>query len=312
MVGPFGQPVWSKRMIELITECMQQVPEADWPFITGKRDAACHVNYSRLSELRSRLFSYKSVEWKPSHSRTAGEFRLAATSNASDTNWYERVQSDRMQGHIFSSATALDQLDIKVGAQVVSTKPISYAGCGKQIPNGTFGKVVGMQSHSIALMGLAVPPSEEELSWWKTMMVEPSEEDLVWPVVEFKVRAGAEVETVVVTVTPIMFEVMDCQSGSRLAGKLGLPLQCSWAMTCHRAQGLTLPGVVINLGNPFAYGQVYTAVSRVRKFSDISFVGSFSDRWILASPVVMSFLNVCEEKWLKFDNSEEIIIDPSL
>jgi hypothetical protein len=50
-----------------------------------------------------------------------------------------------------------------------------------------------------------------------------------------------------------------------------LPLMLSFAMTIHKAQGLTLDKVVADCGNDcrFAPGMAYTAISRVRRLDDI-------------------------------------------
>ena len=50
------------------------------------------------------------------------------------------------------------------------------------------------------------------------------------------------------------------------------PLLLSWALTIHKAQGMTLGKVIINLSEKeFANGLTYTAVTRVRKLVDMAF-----------------------------------------
>ncbi|KAM0713872.1 hypothetical protein Q7P37_010834 [Cladosporium fusiforme] len=43
-----------------------------------------------------------------------------------------------------------------------------------------------------------------------------------------------------------------------------LPLMAGWALTIHKAQGMTLDRTVVDLSNNFAFGQIYVALSRVR------------------------------------------------
>lgn len=50
-----------------------------------------------------------------------------------------------------------------------------------------------------------------------------------------------------------------------VGGRTFMPLEFSWAVTIHRAQGATLDAVYVNLANRFAPGQAYVALSRVRE-----------------------------------------------
>ena len=54
--------------------------------------------------------------------------------------------------------------------------------------------------------------------------------------------------------------------------RLQLPLKLAWAVTIHKAQGLTLDNVVIDVGTKeFSSGLTYVACSRVRRLSDLLF-----------------------------------------
>ena len=51
-----------------------------------------------------------------------------------------------------------------------------------------------------------------------------------------------------------------------------LPLRLAWAITIHKAQGLTLDKVVINVGKKEFYASLtFVACSRVRHLSDLAF-----------------------------------------
>jgi ATP-dependent DNA helicase PIF1 len=56
-----------------------------------------------------------------------------------------------------------------------------------------------------------------------------------------------------------------------------LPLSLAYALTVHKAQGLTLDKAIIDFGpKEFAHGLSYVALSRVRKISDLIIEGSFT------------------------------------
>jgi len=48
-----------------------------------------------------------------------------------------------------------------------------------------------------------------------------------------------------------------------------VPLVLGWAMTIHKAQGMTLDTVVLSLGRVFTFAMVYVAFSRVRRLQDV-------------------------------------------
>ena len=59
--------------------------------------------------------------------------------------------------------------------------------------------------------------------------------------------------------------------------QLQIPLKLAWAVTIHKAQGLTLDKVVIDIGNKeFSSGLTYVACSRVRSLKDLLFTTPFS------------------------------------
>ena len=61
-------------------------------------------------------------------------------------------------------------------------------------------------------------------------------------------------------------------ASSAQCSRLQLPLKLAWAVTIHKAQGLTLDKVVIDVGmKEFACGLTFVACSRVRTLTDLLF-----------------------------------------
>ena len=69
-----------------------------------------------------------------------------------------------------------------------------------------------------------------------------------------------------------------------------LPLAPAYAMTIHKAQGQTLNRIHLVLGRGcFAHGQLYTALSRVRKLTDLTLDRPIRFREAMNDPQVTDF-----------------------
>jgi len=72
-----------------------------------------------------------------------------------------------------------------------------------------------------------------------------------------------------------------------------LPVKLGWALTIHRSQGLTLDNVFVDTGNgAFAAGQVYVALSRVRRIDNLFLKQAIRERDLIQSRAIRSFLKV--------------------
>ncbi len=75
----------------------------------------------------------------------------------------------------------------------------------------------------------------------------------------------------------------------KMVGVSQIPLIYSWAITIHKAQGLTLENAIIDIGsNIFAYGQTYVALSRLKSLDGL-YLTSFDYSKIKCNPLVKEF-----------------------
>ena len=79
------------------------------------------------------------------------------------------------------------------------------------------------------------------------------------------------------------------------------PINLSYALTVHRAQGMTLDSVVFIIDDLFAEGQLYTALSRVRDFSRLKIHGRIPKNAKCADAVAVRFERAVQ--WRIIDNS---------
>ena len=80
-----------------------------------------------------------------------------------------------------------------------------------------------------------------------------------------------------------------------------MPLIPAWAITIHKAQGLTLDDVRLDLGSgAFAPGQVYVALSRVRTLAGLSLARPLRPTEVQADPMLLGFM-----EWAQSRNGRE-------
>ncbi len=69
------------------------------------------------------------------------------------------------------------------------------------------------------------------------------------------------------------------------------PLQAAWAVTIHKAQGLTFDRVVIDAADAFAFGQVYVALSRCRTLEGMVLARPLEMRSVITDASVNAYID---------------------
>lgn len=67
------------------------------------------------------------------------------------------------------------------------------------------------------------------------------------------------------------------------------PLKLAWAITVHKSQGLTFEKAIIDIGDAFAPGQVYVALSRLRSLKGLVLTSAFNASSILLDTTISSY-----------------------
>jgi len=108
------------------------------------------------------------------------------------------------------------------------------------------------------------------------------------PKVEFRVGGGGdgEARTVTRAVEPESWTAE--LGGVPVAWRQQVPLKLAWALSIHKAQGMTLPLVDVSLAGVFAHGQAYVALSRAVALDRIR-VRGFTPSCVKASARVLRF-----------------------
>ena len=106
------------------------------------------------------------------------------------------------------------------------------------------------------------------------------------------------------TVGPRNFDVTDAD-GLCIARRMQVPLLPAWALTVHKAQGMTLDKVYLDARSLWEEGQLYAGSTRVRRFFDQR-IRAPSVKPVLASREVIDWDRSIP--WLDVDNGPTAVV----
>lgn len=155
-----------------------------------------------------------------------------------------------------------ETLTLKLGARVMFTKNDSSS--EKRYYNGKLGVVSHLTDKTITVTCEGEEPIEVHRETWEN--------------IRYTSEVGSEV---------VQAEVIGTFSH--------YPLRLAWAITIHKAQGLTFDRVVIDAADAFAAGQVYVALSRCRSLEGIVLLTPIPSRALTNAREVLDFTNQQQE-----------------
>lgn len=97
-----------------------------------------------------------------------------------------------------------------------------------------------------------------------------------------------------ITVEPVTFSMLNAE-GAALAAAVNFPLTLAYAATIHKAQGMTLDRLMVNLNALWEPGHAYVAISRVIDPSNLR-VEAWQPSSIKADPIVEQFYRSLEPR----------------
>jgi len=155
-----------------------------------------------------------------------------------------------------------ETLTLKLGARVMFTKNDSSS--EKRYYNGKLGIISHLTDKTITVTCEGEEPIDVHRETWEN--------------IRYTSEVGSEV---------VQPEVIGTFSH--------YPLRLAWAITIHKAQGLTFDRVVIDAADAFAAGQVYVALSRCRSLEGIVLLTPIPSRALTNAREVLDFTNQQQE-----------------
>ena len=153
-----------------------------------------------------------------------------------------------------------------------------------RLANGSQGTIVGFEQHNQHLFP-EVPRKWEYSSHKNSLLRKFVERTAVqeWPIVQFLNGPKR-------TIYPrCMINDLGDDEPYSLLSRTQIPLTAAWAMTVHKAQGMTLSRVIVDLRDTFEPGQDYVALSRAETLDGLKVV-ALPERYPGPDEQVIEFL----------------------
>ena len=236
---------------------------------------------SILNEVRNNALTMESLRVlngrvaDPSDSSDKSDISITLSTHNSKVDAINQREMDALKGKEYTyKATITDmfpesmypieeQLTLKVGARVMFIKNDSST--DKLYYNGKLGVVTSLSKQAINVLcddGTEVNVHTE-----------------VWENIRYNADSGSD------------------QVQTEIIGTFThYPLRLAWAITIHKAQGLTFDQLIIDAADAFAAGQVYVALSRCRSLEGLT----------LLTPIPKRALTNAREVLLFTDNQDSI------
>ena len=168
------------------------------------------------------------------------------------------------------------QVDLKIGMHVVLLVNIDL---DRGLCNGSQGTIIGWAAPRTDTIEGIRPPHESfseglyddgllDLKVAQISAFEQKNAQVLWPIVRFINGVDR-----IIRAECLVNALGDDEPYSLLC-RTQIPLAPAWALSIHKAQGMTLDRVKVDLSRAFSEGQVYVALSRARSLQGLEVVGN--------------------------------------
>ena len=226
------------------------------------------VRDNALTQESLRLLNARVVNSSLPISKGRGEFSITLSTHNNKVDAINQREMDQLKGRLYSfQATVKDSfpesmfpmdhtLLLKVGARVMFVKNDSSQ--EKLYYNGKLGVVTALSKDAI------------NVTCEDGTMVNVHKE--TWENIRYTSQTGSD------------------KVESEIIGSFThYPLRLAWAITIHKAQGLTFDNVIIDAADAFAAGQVYVALSRCRTLEGITLLTPIPSHALTNAREVLQF-----------------------